>query len=165
MRWSLQPRPAGARLPARREPFTAPHLIHKIKHRLTRCPGDRKDVFRWTHPDQKPVAGLEISRPCGEEVEPAIAERMAPDGAHEIEAAGVNDGKFGNVMLLRPIGRDTSQSRLAFLKRVDEASLRMSGWTCLGSSLPARCCASPAAPELSADWVTSAENPWLRRPF
>jgi hypothetical protein len=39
-------------------------------------------------------------------VEPAIAERMAPDGAREIEAAGVIDGKFGNVTLLRPMGRD-----------------------------------------------------------
>ena len=49
-------------------------------------------------------------------MEPAIAERMAPDGAREIEAAGVIDGKFGNVMLLRPIGRDTSQSCLALLR-------------------------------------------------
>jgi hypothetical protein len=117
-------------------------------------------VFRWPHPDQKPVAGLEISRPCGEEAEPAT-----PDGAREIEAAGVIDGKFGNVTLLRPIGRDTSQSCLPLLKRVDEASLRMSGWTCLGISLPARRCGSPVAPDLSADGVTSAENPRLRGAF
>lgn len=125
-------------------------------------------MFRWTHPDKKPIAGIEISRPCGEEAEPAIAEiaaRMAPDAAREIEAAGVIDSKFGNVTLLRPIAWDTARSCLAFLKRVDGAGPRMSGWTCLGSSLPARRCASPAAPELSADWVTSAENPRLRGAF
>ena len=90
---------------------------------------------------------------------------MEPDGARELEAAGLIDSKFGTVTLLRPMGRDTSQSCLGFCKRVDEANLRMSGWSCQGSGLPARRCASPAAPELSADWVTGAENPRLRGAF
>jgi hypothetical protein len=112
--------------------------------------GGRRDVFRWTDPDKKPVAELVIYRPGGEEAGPAIADiaaRMVPDSAREIEAAGVIDSKFGIVTLLRPIGRDTAQSCLGFLKRVDDAGFRLSSWSCLA---------------LSADWVMGSANPHLR---
>ncbi len=70
--------------------------------------GGRKDVMRWSAQGEKPVAELEIYRPGGEfgPSEPAadIAARMDPDGARELEAAGVIDSKFGTVTLLRHPG-------------------------------------------------------------
>lgn len=106
--------------------------------------GGRKDVFRWSGSGEKPVAEVEIYRPGGESSQsgPAIAEiavRMDPDGMRELEAAGVIDSKFGAVTLLRLVG-DTSdpQSCLAFVKRLDEPNLRISGWSCQGDGLPAR---------------------------
>jgi hypothetical protein len=167
--------------------------------------GGRKDLFRWTSQDKKPVAELEIYRPGGElnQSGPAIAEiaaRMDPGGMRELEAAGIIDSKFGTVTLLRLVGgADNARSCLGFIKRVDEPSFRISGWSCQGENLPARraaisCvlnrlilltagndpklaelfaraelrrgdCASSAAPALSADWLTGADNPRLRGAF
>jgi hypothetical protein len=105
--------------------------------------GGRKDVFRWTDQDGKPITELEIYRPGREDSEtgPAIAEiaaRVDPDGPRNLEAAGIIDSKFGPVTLLRPAGPDAARACLGFLKRVDEPNFRISGWTCEGATLPAR---------------------------
>lgn len=107
--------------------------------------GGRRDVIRWAARDarqgEKPVAELEIYRPGGEfsQPEPAFAEiaaRMDPKGARELEAAGVIDSKFGPVTLLRHPG--DAGSCLGFLKRLDDPSLQISGWSCQGDALPAQ---------------------------
>jgi len=110
--------------------------------------GGRKDVFRWSGADQKPVAELEIYRPGGElnQSGPAIADiaaRMDGDGMRKLEAAGIVDSKFGTVTLLRLVGdADNARSCLGFLKRVNEPHFRISGWSCQGDNqgdnLPAR---------------------------
>jgi hypothetical protein len=163
--------------------------------------GGRKDVIRWSAQGDRPVAELEIYRP-GDEFDrsgPAfagIAARMDPEGATELEAAGITDSKFGTVMLLRRPGDADARSCLGFVKRFDEPDLQISGWSCQGDSLPARrtavgCmlsrlilltagnepklaelfahaelrrtnCAAATPSALSADWVTSSQNPLLR---
>jgi hypothetical protein len=106
--------------------------------------GGRKDILHWAGRDGRPGAELEIYRPGAEfnGSEPAVAElamRMDPQVARELESAGVIDGKFGNVALLRPIGRpDDVPACLGFIKRIDEPNLQISGWTCQGDTLPAR---------------------------
>jgi hypothetical protein len=106
--------------------------------------GGRKDLFRWSAADKKPIAELELYRPGGElnQSGPAIAEiaaRMEPGGMRELEAAGVIDSKFGTVTLLRLVGgADNSRSCLGFIKRIDEPGFRISGWSCQGDNLPAR---------------------------
>jgi hypothetical protein len=110
--------------------------------------GGRKDVLRWTARDgkqnEKPVAELEIYRP-GREFNPSdtalaqIATRMEPSGGRELETAGVIDSKFGNVVLLRPVGEaDDARTCLGFLKRIEEPNVRISGWSCQGETIPAR---------------------------
>jgi hypothetical protein len=60
-------------------------------------------------------------------------------GIGELEAAGIIDSKFGAVTLLRHAGEaDAARSCLGFIKRLDEPSLRISGWSCQGDALPAR---------------------------
>jgi hypothetical protein len=105
--------------------------------------GGRKDVFHWAQ-GEKPVAELEIYRPGGESGQsgPAIAEiaaRMEPGGMRELETAGIIDSKFGTVTLLRLAGKaDNASPCLGFIRRLDEPSLRISGWSCQGDTLPAR---------------------------
>ncbi|MGA9089861.1 MAG: hypothetical protein WB420_12215 [Bradyrhizobium sp.] len=116
--------------------------------------GGRKDVFHWGPQDEKPVAELEIYRPGGEfnpskalspeaslseALEAEIAARMDPGGAYGVEAAGVVDSKFGVVTLLR-LSNDPggAKSCLGFIKRLGGAALQISGWSCQGSTLPAR---------------------------
>ena len=104
----------------------------------------RKDVLRWMLPgDPRPVAELEIYRQGTETaVAPPAAEiaaRMDPDSTRQIEAAGVIDSKFGPVMLLRlpdPAGK--ARSCLGFLKGIEQPSLRISGWSCQGATVPAQ---------------------------
>ena len=57
----------------------------------------------------------------------------------ELEAAGVVDSKFGVVTLLR-LSNDPggAKSCLGFIKRLGGAALQISGWSCQGSTLPAR---------------------------
>ena len=164
--------------------------------------GGRKDVFRWSPPGEAPVAELQIYRPGGEFSHPEaaaveLAARLDPGGGRELEAAGLIDSKFGTVTLLRRAGDPNGvRSCLGFIKRLDEPSLQISGWSCQGDALPARraaiaCmlsrlvllaagnepklaelfaraelkrtgCAAPASLTVSADWVTSVENPLLR---
>jgi hypothetical protein len=112
--------------------------------------GGRKDVFHWGPQDEKPVVELEIYRP-GDEFNPSealleaeIAVRMDAGGGRELEPAGVVDSKFGPVTLLRltndPGG---AKSCLGFLKRLGlkrlgDAALQISGWSCQGSGLAVR---------------------------
>lgn len=105
--------------------------------------GGRKDVFRWTVQGEKPVAELEIYRPGGEfdqsgSAPSEIAQRMRPEGGHELEAAGIIDSKFGVVALLRDAGAEDARACLGFVKRLDEPNLQISGWSCQGDGLPAR---------------------------
>ena len=138
--WSL----AGRSSPA--FAVSQANLLDRTKvYEIYRHPeGGRKDVFSWSDRDLKPVAELEIYRPGGElhRAGPAIAEiaaRMDPDGARELEAAGIIDSKFGTVTLLRLVdGADAARSCLGFLKRVDDPNFRISGWSCQGDNLPAR---------------------------
>jgi hypothetical protein len=120
-------------------------LVKTNTYEILRHPqGGRKDVFRWTGLDERPAAELEIYRSGGElsASEPAsadIAARIDPTGTRELEAAGVIDSKFGTVTLLQPAGAaDAASSCLGFIRRLDQANLRISGWSCQGESLPAR---------------------------
>jgi hypothetical protein len=106
--------------------------------------GGRKDVLRWAVQGEKPIAELEIYRPGRElsQAGPPIAEiaaRMDPDGVRELQAAGVIDSKFGAVTLLGLSDRDGgARPCLGFMKGFDQPSLRISGWSCQGDTLPAR---------------------------
>ena len=106
--------------------------------------GGRKDVFHWGPPDQKPVAALEIYRPGGE-FDPSrprtadLAARMTGEDADELEAAGIVSSKFGTVALVRRSGRfDPARSCLGFFKHFDDPAFQISGWSCQGTTLPAR---------------------------
>ena len=180
--------------------ISQPEFVGKTDtYEILRHPlGGRKDIIRWAGAGERPAAEVEIYRPGGElsQAEPAIADiadRMDSGGVHELEAAGIVDSKFGPVTLLRLTGRsDDASACLGFMKNLDDPSLRISGWTCQGDSLPARRAAvgcmlnrlilltagnEPKLAELfaraelkrgdchpaaSANWVTDAENPRLR---
>jgi len=138
--WSLASRP----LPA--FAVSLPNINEKSDtYEIFRHPaGGRKDVFQWGRQGQRPVAELEIYRPAGEfslaqTPEPEIATRMDPKGGRELELAGVVDSKFGTVALLRvSASPDGSKACLAFLKRIDDPFLQISGWSCQGGGLLAR---------------------------
>ena len=106
--------------------------------------GGRKDILHWAAVGDTPIAELELYRPGAELTRsgPAIAEiadRMDPDGARELEAAGVLDSKFGNVTLLRLAGSAANAPTcLGFMKNLEQADLRISGWSCQGDTLAAR---------------------------
>jgi hypothetical protein len=107
--------------------------------------GGRKDVLRWAPgPGEKPVAELELYRPGQEAAAagPAIAEiaaKMDPDATRELAGEGIIDSKFGPVALLGFADRLNDVKRcLGFMKNLDAANLRISGWSCQGDSLPAR---------------------------
>jgi hypothetical protein len=105
--------------------------------------GGRKDVLRWAaSPGEKPIAELELYRPgaeLGQLGPPAdeIAARMDPDGMREIAGEGIVDSKFGPVTLLGFVP-DHAKRCLGFLKNLETANLRISGWSCQGENLPAR---------------------------
>jgi hypothetical protein len=105
--------------------------------------GGRRDVFHWAGRDERPVAELEIYRPGGEFAasEPAsagLAAGMALRDGREPEAAGIIDSKFGPITLFRRAAAEgTAPSCLGFVKSLDEANLRISGWSCQGDVLPA----------------------------
>jgi hypothetical protein len=106
--------------------------------------GGRKDVFRWGPPGEKPVAELEIYRPGGEfdGSEPVmrdLALRMAEGPREMLEAAGVIESKFGTIALFRRAGRvDPAKSCLGFSRNLGDSILQISGWSCQGTTLPAR---------------------------
>ncbi|TWB93719.1 hypothetical protein FBZ93_110326 [Bradyrhizobium macuxiense] len=135
--WTL----AGRQAPA----FAISKLDQRDKtetYEILRHPeGGRKDVFRWADANGAAMAGLEIYRPGGETMAPAVAEiagRLDPGGVRELEAAGIVDSKFGSVTLLRPARQDGNRACLGFLKQADAPDLRISGWTCQGDNVPAQ---------------------------
>jgi len=101
-------------------------LIYKSKaYQIFRHPeGGRKDVLRWNAENGRPVAGVEIYRPGGEEIEPSVV----------ADAAGTVDSKFGPVTLLKPHGSPC----LGFLKAIEQPAVRISGFACQGETVPAR---------------------------
>ncbi|HEY8335763.1 MAG TPA: hypothetical protein VIQ05_18380 [Tardiphaga sp.] len=106
--------------------------------------GGRKDVLRWAAANEKPIAELELYRP-GREASldgppaAAVAARMDPDGARQIAGEGIVDSKFGPVSLFGFADRmNDAQRCLGFIKNLDTANLRISGWSCQGDGLPAR---------------------------
>jgi hypothetical protein len=107
--------------------------------------GGRKDVMRWAAAtEEKPVAELELYRP-GAELSQArppadeIAARMDPDGMRQIAGEGIIDSKFGPVALFGFADRaDDAKRCLGFMKNLEAANLRISGWSCQGETLPAR---------------------------
>lgn len=110
--------------------------------------GGRKDIFRWDSRGVWPVAELEIYRPGAElsqsapvmtELAARMGAQMSSDVRSDLETAGVIDSKFGHVTLFRLAGSaDGARSCLGFVKRLDQPSLRISGWSCQGEALPAR---------------------------
>lgn len=107
--------------------------------------GGRKDVIRWTVAQaEKPIAEIELYRP-GAELSQAgppaaeIAARMDSDEMREIAGEGIVDSKFGPVTLLGFADRPNDGKRcLGFMKNLEGANLRISGWSCQGETLPAR---------------------------
>lgn len=102
--------------------------------------GGRRDVIRWAGD----MAELEIYRP-GAEFDPArsimpdMAARMGLGELVSLEEAGTIDTKLGPVALFRPTGTaKPASSCLGYLKRVEEPSVLISGWSCQGDTLPAR---------------------------
>ena len=112
--------------------------------------GGRKDILRWASGGEKadkganPTAEIEIYRPGGEligtdSIAADLAGRMDPGGGRDLEAAGMIDSKFGPVTLLRLTGRPSDASAcLGFIKRLDNPTLRITGWSCRGETWPAR---------------------------
>lgn len=105
--------------------------------------GGRKDILRWAaSPGEKPIAELELYRPGAEAnglKPPAdeLAARMDSDGLREIAGAGMIDSKFGPVALLGFVP-DNAKRCLGFMKNLEAANLRISGWSCQGETVPAR---------------------------
>ena len=162
--------------------------------------GGRKDVLRWQDGTNKPVAELEIYRPGDEQdgTAPAagspktdLAARLPTAGTAELEEAGIVESKFGTVALVRRSdAREDAGACLGFFKQIDDAGLRLSGWSCQGDNAPARRAAigcmldrltllasEPKLAELFAraeprrsncaatsasDWVTGVDKPKLR---
>jgi hypothetical protein len=109
--------------------------------------GGRRDILRWASPGDKSVAELEIYR-LGAEADAAatradLAARMPAHGASDLESAGVINSKFGTFALFRLVGakegvKDGAGACLGFLKRIDDPALRISGWSCQGTSISMR---------------------------
>jgi hypothetical protein len=137
--WTLATRSSPAFAISQSDSRDKPETYEIFRH----PEGGRKDVFRWSDADKKSIAELEIYRPGGEATDAEgaatdIAMRMDAAGARELEAAGIIDSKFGTVTLLQPVSSDAAGACLGFAKRIDQPNLRISGWTCLGSTPPAR---------------------------
>ena len=126
--------------------------------------GGRKDIIRWWVQGEKPVAELEIYRLGGEAGESGalVSESTAEIGttrASGEETAGVINSKFGIVSLLR---LTDTHSCLGFVKRFDQANLRISGWSCQGGTLSARRAAIRCTLDHS-DPASGRERPQARR--
>jgi hypothetical protein len=149
---AMQPAAASWSVASRSAPAFAMSQIDSrdktMTYNTSRHPeGGRKDVFQWADADGKPAAELEIYRPGGEAIGPAVTEiagRLDPSGVRELEAAGIIDSKFGRVTLLRPARQEGSPVCLGFLRQLEQPNVRISGWTCQntqdtkGASLPAQ---------------------------
>lgn len=106
--------------------------------------GGRKDILRFGMEAERPRVELEIYRigSEGSSAPPASADlalRMPGGPGSELEAAGVIDSKFGTFALVRRANANDGPSAcLGFFREIDDPSLRISGWSCEGSSLPDR---------------------------
>src|SRR4051794_2783265 len=107
--------------------------------------GGRKDVLGWAvSAAERPIAELELYRPgaeLGQAGPPAhaIAARMDPNALREIGGEGIVDSQFGAVALFGFAQRAADTRRcLGFMKTLETANLRISGWSCQGDTLPAR---------------------------
>ncbi|WP_315797897.1 hypothetical protein [Bradyrhizobium sp. SZCCHNRI3043] len=106
--------------------------------------GGRKDVLRWGEPADRPAAELEVyrlgvERDARHDPRADLALRMGQGTATELETAGVIDSRFGPVSLVRRAGApEGAGACLGFLKTIAEPSLRISGWSCQGVTMPAR---------------------------
>lgn len=111
---------------------------------LRHLAGGRKDILSWAAPGERPIAELELYR-FGDEADRAappaadIAGRMAPGGSRETVGEGIVDSKFGPVALFGLADQLKDGNRcLGFVKSLDAANLRISGWSCQGDGIPAR---------------------------
>lgn len=101
--------------------------------------GGRKDVIRVAAPGEPPVAEIEVYR-LGDEARHAppaaadLAGRMDPVGIATIQPAGLVETKFGTAALFDLVG-GRAPGCLGFLKTIEPAGLRLSGWTCQGDTL------------------------------
>jgi hypothetical protein len=141
---------AGWSMAGRSHPAFAVSQVDSIEkteaYEIFRHPeGGRKDVLRWAATTtEKPIAELELYRPGTEASQagpPAdeIAARMDPDGMRQIAGEGIVDSKFGPVALFGFADRaDDAKRCLGFMKNLEAANLRISGWSCQGETLPAR---------------------------
>jgi hypothetical protein len=86
------------------------------------------------------TASYEILRhPEGGRKAADIAGRMDPGGVREVVGEGIIDSKFGPVALMGFADRLKDNKRcLGFMKTLEVANLRISGWSCQGDGLPAR---------------------------
>jgi len=115
------------------------------EYEILRHPGGgRKDVLRFGTAGQRPTAEIEIYRLGSEATRdgpPAaeLAARMDPGGARATQHAGLIDTKFGPVTLLGLAGGSgPTAACLGFVKPVDQAGLRIAGWSCAGDNAPQR---------------------------
>lgn len=119
--------------------------VAAVAYTVLRHPaGGRKDIFRWETGAARPRAELEIYR-MGDEgpaAPPAAGDlslRMPKGPTAELEPAGVLDSKLGTFALLRRASAsDGPGACLGFFREIDDPSLRISGWSCEGASLPER---------------------------
>lgn len=104
--------------------------------------GGRRDVILWTAAGQTPAGELELLRAgnAGHAELPAadVAARMDPGGLRAVVAEGMMNTKFGAIPLLgfadRPVG---ARNCLRFTRLVDGVNLRLSGWSCAHTTIPA----------------------------
>ncbi|MBI5130992.1 MAG: hypothetical protein HZA66_16250 [Rhodopseudomonas palustris] len=115
------------------------------EYEILRHPGGgRKDVLRFGAAGQPPTAEIEIYRLGSEaprQMPPAaeLAARMDPGGTGATQHAGMIDTKFGPVTLLGLAGGNSPAAGcLGFVKPVDQAGLRIAGWSCAGDNAPQR---------------------------
>jgi hypothetical protein len=111
---------------------------------LRHLAGGRKDILSWAAAGEKPAAELELYR-FGDEADRTVpgaadvARRMDPGGSRETVGEGIVDSKFGPVALFGFTDQVKDSSRcLGFVKNLDAANLRLSGWSCQGDTIPAR---------------------------
>jgi hypothetical protein len=103
--------------------------------------GGRKDVLRVAAPGEPAVAEVEIYR-IGAEAsglpEAELAARMDPGGTAAIQNAGLVETKFGPVALLSLTGGAGPGGCFGFLKSIEPAGVRLSGFSCRGDNGPQR---------------------------
>ncbi|PZA10849.1 hypothetical protein DNX69_16025 [Rhodopseudomonas palustris] len=127
--------------------------------------GGRKDILRIAAAGAPTAAEIEIYRfgreASGQAAEAELAARMEPEGAGGIETAGVIETKFGPVTLFAPAGGLQSDGAcLGFIKPIEAAGLRISGFSCRGATGPERRAAAACLLDrlvlLSGDAATAA---------